>query len=238
MIWRSGQIWSELTRPERSVDRIPHVVEAARTIELVRIDVELDARASMAERDARTGSNAGPDQVARQRMTQVVEPQLRQAMSIETAARAALSRPRSPTLFRLSASSMRDRCERLKSAIDELGSTKGDDEIVTADERSPSELGNTVCGRGCSCSSPGLESHAVGAQDRGRPVAPRQTVSVRPLAIDRFAARDTRSASRACSPVPCSGSRPSSRHCTKYEISGPQGSALSTGTVTGSPSAG
>src|SRR5262245_26762040 len=66
----------------------------------------------------------------------------------------------------------------------------------------------------------------------------RQTVSVCPLAIDRFAARGTRSASRACSPVPCSGSRPSSRHCTKYEISGPQGSALSTGTVTGSPSAG
>ena len=65
-----------------------------------------------------------------------------------------------------------------------------------------------------------------------------QIASGRPLWSERAAASDTRSARLACSPVPCAGCRPCSTHDTNSSISGPHGSALSTGTVSGSPSTG
>jgi hypothetical protein len=77
-IWRSGQIWSDSTHAEGGIDRLPHVVKAARTIELVRVDVERDARTRMAKLARRPDRiDASADQVARERMTQVVEPELR-----------------------------------------------------------------------------------------------------------------------------------------------------------------
>ena len=65
-----------------------------------------------------------------------------------------------------------------------------------------------------------------------------QTASGRPLSSERAAASDVRSARLACSPVPCAGCRPCSTHDTNSSISGPHGSALSTATVSGSPSTG
>ena len=83
-ICRSGQIWSDSTRPERGVDRIPHVVEPARAIELVRIDIERDARTRMTELAGRSDRvDASPDQVAREGMAKVVEPELRDVISVQ-----------------------------------------------------------------------------------------------------------------------------------------------------------
>ncbi len=59
-----------------------------------------------------------------------------------------------------------------------------------------------------------------------------------PLASERLAARETRNASSACSPVPFSGRRPCSRQETNSSISGPQGSTGSSRTSSGSPSLG
>src|SRR5262249_25629371 len=77
----------------------------------------------------------------------------------------------------------------------------------------------------------------LAAHERGFDAEP-QTCSGRPLASERLAASDTLSAQSACSPVPCSGCRSCSRHETKYSISGPHGSALSTSSTYMSPSAG
>ncbi len=82
-----------------------------------------------------------------------------------------------------------------------------------------------------------VADHELVADERGFDAEP-QIGSGRPLAIDRFAASDTRSAPSACSPVPSAGRRPASRHETKYASSGPHGSALSTGSTRGSPSTG
>jgi hypothetical protein len=66
---------SDSRRPEGGVDRIPHVVEAACVLELVRIDVERDARACVAEL-ARCSYRIDPraDQVTRERVPEIVEP--------------------------------------------------------------------------------------------------------------------------------------------------------------------
>src|SRR5215831_14090404 len=77
----------------------------------------------------------------------------------------------------------------------------------------------------------------LAAHERGLDAEP-QTCSGRPLASERLAASDTFSAQSACSPVPCSGCRPCSRQETKYSISGPHGSALSTSSTNRSPSTG
>src|SRR5207302_11049746 len=82
-----------------------------------------------------------------------------------------------------------------------------------------------------------VAAHQLAADERGLD-AESQICSGRPLSSERFAARDTFSASSAWSPVPCSGCRPASRHETKYSISGPHGSALSTDSTRRSPSIG
>ena len=63
------------------------------------------------------------------------------------------------------------------------------------------------------------------------------TDSIRPLSSERLTANDTRSAARACSPVPCLGDSPRSTESMKWAISFAQGSPMSTGTMSASPCA-
>jgi len=72
-------------------------------LELMRVDVERDARACMTELARRAnGVDTCSDQVTRKRVPEIVEPELGQSSLLRPAASAALSRPRFATLFRLS----------------------------------------------------------------------------------------------------------------------------------------
>ena len=71
-------------RPEGGVDRIPHFVESTRVLELVRVHVERDARAGMAELAGRANRiDARADQVARERVPEIVEPELGHIVAVE-----------------------------------------------------------------------------------------------------------------------------------------------------------
>jgi hypothetical protein len=71
-------------RPEGGVDRIPHFVESTRVLELVRVHVERDARAGMAELAGRANRiDASADQVARERVPEIVEPELGHIVAVE-----------------------------------------------------------------------------------------------------------------------------------------------------------
>ena len=79
-----GQILVRFGSRGRLRRRIPDVVEATRSIELVRVDVQRDAGTRVAKLARCTdGIDACPDQMAGEGVAQVVEPKLRHVMSVQ-----------------------------------------------------------------------------------------------------------------------------------------------------------